>query len=102
MKIQNRKRVINIYMQTQRFSLWSMKKGPDLEAALTRNHRWKKFKSLDLQWKALNWLKKYPCCFKTYLDKDEYYCRLTKKMMFLVEEEEQNVKDMQEPVVVRD
>ena len=59
----------------------------------------KKFKSLDLQGKALNWLKKYPCCFETYLEKDEYHCRLTKKMMFLVEEEE-NVKDMQEPVVV--
>ena len=30
---------------------------------------------------------------------DEYYCRLTKKIMFLVEQEE-NVKDMKEPVVV--
>ncbi|PWA89368.1 Plant organelle RNA recognition domain-containing protein [Artemisia annua] len=123
MKIQNGKMVISIYVQTRRFSLWSMKKEPDLEAALTRNRRWvvnnqikniilrcpdqvapvnflqKKFKSLDLQGKAFNWLKKYPCCFETYLEKDEYYCRLTKEMMFLVEEEE-NVKDMQEPVVV--
>ncbi|GJW63941.1 protein WHAT'S THIS FACTOR 1 [Tanacetum coccineum] len=123
MKIQNRKVVKYIYVLTRRFSLWSMKKDPDLEAALTRNRRWvvnnqikniilrcpdqvasvsflqKKFKSLDLQGKALNWLKKYPCCFETYLEKDECYCRLTKRMMFLVEEEE-NIKDMQEPVVV--
>lgn len=123
MKIQNGKIVISIYVQTQKFSLWSMKKDPDLEAALTRNNRWvvnnqikniifwcpdqvvsvnflqKKFKSLDLQRKALNWLKKYPSCFETYLEMDEYYCRLTKKIMFLVEQEE-NVKDMQEPVVV--
>uniref|UniRef100_A0A0V0HGY9 Putative ovule protein n=1 Tax=Solanum chacoense TaxID=4108 RepID=A0A0V0HGY9_SOLCH len=68
----------------RRFSLWSMKKDPDLEAALHRNRRWvvnnqikniimrcpdqvasvkylqKKFKTLDLQGKALNWLKKIP------------------------------------------
>lgn len=105
------------------FSLWSMKKEPDLESALSRNRRWivnnqikyiilrypdqvvpvkflqKKFKTLDLQGKALNWLKKYPCCFEVYLEADEYYCRLTKRMMFLVEEEEA-VKDMQEPVFV--
>ncbi|KAM7514694.1 hypothetical protein LguiA_004277 [Lonicera macranthoides] len=100
-----------------------MKKEPDLEIALSRNRRWivnnqlkniilrcpnqvaevkflqKKFKTLDLQGKALNWLKKYPCCFEVYLDNDEYYCQLTKRMMFLVEEEE-SVKDMQEPVFV--
>ncbi|GLT69925.1 hypothetical protein SLA2020_420340 [Shorea laevis] len=105
------------------FSLWSMKKEPDLESALSRNRRWivnnqikyiilrypdqvvpvkflqKKFKTLDLQGKALNWLKKYPCCFEVYLEDGEYYCRLTKRMMFLVEEEEA-VKDMQEPVFV--
>lgn len=98
-----------------------MKKEPDLESALSRNRRWivnnqlkniilrcpnqvaevkflqKKFKTLDLQGKALNWLKKYPCCFEVYLDNDEYYCQLTKRMMFLVEEEE-SVKDMQEPM----
>ncbi|XP_040997944.1 protein WHAT'S THIS FACTOR 1 homolog, chloroplastic [Juglans microcarpa x Juglans regia] len=107
----------------RKFSLWSMKKEPDLESALSRNRRWvvnnqikniilrcpdrvapvkflqKKFKTLDLQGKALNWLKKYPCCFDVYLEGDEYYCRLTKRMMFLVEEEEA-VKDMQEPVFV--
>lgn len=105
------------------FSLWSMKKEPDLESALSRNRRWivnnqikyiilrypdqvvpvkflqKKFKTLDLQGKALNWLKKYPCCFEVYLEGVEHYCRLTKRMMFLVEEEEA-VKDMQEPVFV--
>ncbi|XP_031251804.1 protein WHAT'S THIS FACTOR 1 homolog, chloroplastic-like [Pistacia vera] len=105
------------------FSLWSMKKDPDLELALSRNRRWivnnqikniilrypnqvttvknlqKKFKTLDLQGKALNWLRKYPCCFEVYLENDEYYCRLTKRMMSLVEEEE-CVKGMQEPIFV--
>ncbi|KAK4400777.1 protein ROOT PRIMORDIUM defective [Sesamum angolense] len=100
-----------------------MKKEPDLESALSRNRRWmvnnqikniilrcpnqvasidflqKKFKNLDLQGKALNWLKKYPCCFEVYCENDEYFCRLTKQMKFLVEEEE-NVKDLQEPVFV--
>ncbi|KAL0448273.1 UNVERIFIED_CONTAM: hypothetical protein Slati_1383700 [Sesamum latifolium] len=107
----------------RRFSLWSMKKEPDLESALSRNRRWmvnnqikniilrcpnqvasidflqKKFKNLDLQGKALNWLKKYPCCFEVYCDNDEYFCRLTKQMKFLVEEEE-TVKNLQEPVFV--
>lgn len=99
-----------------------MKKDPDLESALSRNRRWivnnqikniilrcpdqvapikflqKKFKTLDLQGKALNWLKKYSCCFEVYLQDDEHYCRLTKPMMFLVEEEE-SVKEMQELVL---
>ncbi|XP_030455414.2 protein WHAT'S THIS FACTOR 1 homolog, chloroplastic isoform X1 [Syzygium oleosum] len=104
-------------------ALWSMKKDPDLEAALSRNRRWvvnnqikniilacpgqvapvkflqKKFKTLDLQGKALNWLKKYPCCFEVYLKGDEYYCHLSKRMMYLVDEEE-SVKNMQERVFV--
>ncbi|CAH9078564.1 unnamed protein product [Cuscuta europaea] len=118
----------NIYAKShtlhfgRRFSLWSMKKDPELESALCRNRRWivnnqikniilrypdqvapvkflqKKFKSLDLQGKAMNWLKKYPCCFEVFLEKDEYYCQLTKRMMCLVEEED-SMKDMQEPVV---
>ncbi|KAJ4700950.1 protein ROOT PRIMORDIUM DEFECTIVE 1-like [Melia azedarach] len=103
------------------FSLWSMKKVPDLESALSRNRRWivnnqikniilrcpnqvvtvkylqKKFKTLDLQGKALNWLKKYPCCFEVYLENNEHYCRLTKPMISLVEEEVY-VREMQEPV----
>ncbi|EOY16693.1 Ubiquitin carboxyl-terminal hydrolase family protein [Theobroma cacao] len=106
------------------FSLWSMRKDLVLESALSRNRRWivnnqikniilrypnqvaplkhlqKKFKTLDLQGKALNWLRKYPCCFEVYLENDEYHCRLTKRMMHLVEEEE-SVKDMQEPVFVQ-
>ncbi|KAF5175248.1 WHAT'S THIS FACTOR 1-like protein [Thalictrum thalictroides] len=105
------------------FSLWSMKKDSDLESSLSRNRRWivnnqikniilrcpnqvasvrflqKKFKSLDLQGKALNWLKKYPCCFDVYLDNDEYYFKLTKRMMSLVEEEE-SIKDLQESVLM--
>ncbi|QHO00696.1 uncharacterized protein DS421_13g408630 [Arachis hypogaea] len=64
------------------FSLWSMKKDPDLESVLSRNRRWignnqikniilhypnqeipiaslqKKLKTLDLKGKALNWLHK--------------------------------------------
>lgn len=104
-------------------ALWSMKKDPELEAALSRNRRWvvnnqikniilgypsqeapvkflqRKFKTLDLQGKALNWLKKYPCCFEVHLRGDEYYCRLSKRMMYLVDEEE-SVKSMQEPVFV--
>ncbi|KZV26020.1 protein ROOT PRIMORDIUM DEFECTIVE 1-like [Dorcoceras hygrometricum] len=100
-----------------------MKKDPDLESALSRNRRWivnnqikniiirchdqavpvdflqKKSKSLDLQGKILNWLKKYPCCFEVYRQGDEYFCRLTKQMEFLVQEEE-SVKDSQEPVFV--
>lgn len=107
----------------RRFSLWSMKKDPDLESVLSRNRRWivnnqikniilrcpdqvasvnllqKKFKTLDLQGRALNWLKKYPYCFEVYLENGEYYCRLTKRMMLLVQEEE-SVKDMQEAVFV--
>ncbi|XP_073526470.1 uncharacterized protein [Phyllobates terribilis] len=109
--------------QFRGFALWSMKKDPELESALSRNKRWvvnnqikniilrypnqavpirflqKKFKTLDLQGKALNWVKKYPCCFEVYLECNEYYCRLTKQMMYLVEEEE-SVKDNQEPVFV--
>ncbi|KAL3504459.1 hypothetical protein ACH5RR_034300, partial [Cinchona calisaya] len=109
------------YHIRKKFSLWSMKKDPDLESALSRNRRWivnnqikniilrcpsevasvkfiqKKFKTLDLQGKALNWLKKYPCCFEVFFDNDEQYCRLTKRMMVLVEEEE-SLKDVQEPV----
>lgn len=104
-------------------ALWSMKKDPELEAALSRNRRWvvnnqikniilgypsqeapvkflqRKFKTLDLQGKALNWLKKYPCCFEVHLRGDEYYCCLSKRMMYLVDEEE-SVKIMQEPVFV--
>ncbi|GFP85139.1 protein root primordium defective 1 [Phtheirospermum japonicum] len=101
-----------------------MKKEPDLESALSRNRRWmvnnqikniilrcphqvapidllqKKFKSLDLQGKALNWLRKYPCCFEVYREDDGYFCQLTKRMKFLVEEEE-SVADMQELVFVK-
>ncbi|GAB4845135.1 hypothetical protein Ancab_038538 [Ancistrocladus abbreviatus] len=100
-----------------------MKKDPDLESALSRNRRWivnnqikniilrypnqvipikflqKKFKTLDLQGRALNWLKKYPCCFEIFRENDEHFCLLTKRMMHLVEEEE-SVRDLQEPVLV--
>ncbi|KAK9740850.1 hypothetical protein RND81_03G065500 [Saponaria officinalis] len=100
-----------------------MKKDPDLELALSHNRRWivnnqikniilrspnqvapvnflqKKFKTLDMQGKALNWLKKYPCCFEIFHENNVHYCRLTKQMMSLVEEEE-SVKEEQEPVFV--
>uniref|UniRef100_A0A7C9E5Q6 PORR domain-containing protein n=1 Tax=Opuntia streptacantha TaxID=393608 RepID=A0A7C9E5Q6_OPUST len=106
---------------SRRFSLWSMKKDPDLESALYHNRRWivnnqiknmilrypnqtvpvnflqKKFKTLDLQGRALNWLNKYPCCFEVFQENGEHYCRLTKRMLCLVEEEE-SVKKEQELV----
>ncbi|KAF5820347.1 putative plant organelle RNA recognition domain-containing protein [Helianthus annuus] len=71
---------------------------PDHVASV--NFLQRKFKTLDLQGKALNWVKKYPCCFEVYFNDDEYRCRLTKKMMLLVQEEEETVKDMQETVFV--
>ncbi|KAK7395293.1 hypothetical protein VNO78_15844 [Psophocarpus tetragonolobus] len=91
----------------RRLSLWSMKKEADLESALSRNRRWivnnqikniilrypnneipietlqKKFKTLDLQGKALNWLSKYPCCFEIHHNR----CRLSKRMLDLVAQE---------------
>ncbi|KAL9234174.1 hypothetical protein vseg_009073 [Gypsophila vaccaria] len=105
----------------RQFSLWSMKKDPDLELVLSHNRRWivnnqikniilrspnqvtpinvlqKKFKTLDMQGKAVNWLKKYPCCFEIFYENNVHYCRLTKRLMSLVEEEE-SVKEEQEPV----
>lgn len=122
-KIQSCCYLMQNYISRRNFALWSMKKDPDLESALSRNRRWivnnqikniilqshdqtlpldylqKKFKSLDLQGKALNWIKKYPSCFEVYLEDKKYYCRLTKHMMSLVEEEE-TVMDMQEAVLV--
>lgn len=97
--------------------LWSMKKEPALEAALSRNRRWivnnqiknfllrspghsatvrslqKKLKSFDLQGRAINWLRKYPCCFDVLYTPDgggeeEIFFTFSKRMDFLVEEEE--------------
>ncbi|KAK7264585.1 hypothetical protein RJT34_32194 [Clitoria ternatea] len=108
------------WLHLRPLSLWSMKKDPDLESALSRNRRWivnnqikniilrypnneipiptlqKKFKTLDLQGKALNWLSKYPCCFEIH----DHRCRLTKPMMHLVAEEH-SLLDSQEPLFVR-
>lgn len=94
-----------------------MKKDPDLESALSRNRRWivnnqikniilrypnneipietlqKKFKTLDLQGKANNWISKYPSCFELH----QRNCCLTKRLMNLVHEEE-SLKDSLEPV----
>ncbi|KAL2945439.1 Protein WHAT'S THIS FACTOR 1-like protein [Bienertia sinuspersici] len=88
LKVTNRSFKPLSYIYIRGFSLWSMKKDPDLESALSHNRRWivnnqikniilrypnqvapvsfiqKKFKTLDLQGKALNWLNKYPCCFE--------------------------------------
>ncbi|QHN79184.1 hypothetical protein S83_067713 [Arachis hypogaea] len=101
------------------FSLWSMKKDPVLESALSRNRRWivnnhikniilrypnqeipiaslqKKFKTLDLKGKALNWLHKYLSCFDVTFTGNEHRCHLSKHMMSLVEEEE-SVRESQE------
>ncbi|XP_057532088.1 protein WHAT'S THIS FACTOR 1 homolog, chloroplastic [Amaranthus tricolor] len=120
-KFVNRSSILSVYIFIRGFSLWSMKKIPELESALSHNRRWivnnqikniilrypnqvvpvnflqKKFKTLDLQGKALNWLNKYPCCFEVFRENDELYCQLTKRMMSLVEEEE-SIKEEQEPV----
>lgn len=107
------------------FALWSMTKDPALESALSRNRRWivnnqikqillrspnrvdtvrslqKKFKTLDLQGRALNWLNKYPCCFQTFTDNDgEIFYGFSKRMEALVDEEE-SIKTAQVPSVAR-
>lgn len=100
-----------------------MAKDPALESALSRNRRWivnnqikqlllrspnraatvrslqKKFKTLDLQGRALNWLNKYPCCFRTFTDHDgEIFYAFSKRMEALVDEEE-SIKTEQEPAM---
>ncbi|WOK95586.1 hypothetical protein Cni_G04293 [Canna indica] len=107
--------------------LWSMKKDPALEAALSRNRRWivnnqiknlllrspgrtdtvrslqKKFKTFDLQGRALNWLRKYPCCFDVFSAPDggeEPRFTFSKRMAALVDEEEA-AKDASEPAMAR-
>ncbi|WJX20608.1 hypothetical protein P8452_10145 [Trifolium repens] len=108
------------FILKKHYCLWSMKKDPELESALSRNRRWiinnqikniilrypnneipietlqKKFKTLDLQGKALNWISKYPSCF----DFHQRRVRLTKRMIELVHEE-QSIKDSLEPVFVK-
>uniref|UniRef100_A0A1D1XCG1 Serine/threonine-protein kinase Nek9 n=1 Tax=Anthurium amnicola TaxID=1678845 RepID=A0A1D1XCG1_9ARAE len=110
-----------------RRSLWSMQKDPALEAALSRNRRWvvnnqiknlllrcpggaatvrslqRRFKTLDLRGRALNWLRKYPCCFETFPDPagtGEVHYRLSKRMAALVEEEEA-AREAAEPAMAR-
>ncbi|CAL5209405.1 unnamed protein product [Lathyrus oleraceus] len=107
----------NFPILRRNFCLWSMKKDPDLESALSRNRRWvvnnqikniilrypnneipietlqKKFKTLYLQGKALNWISKYPSCFELHQNR----IRLTKRMMNLVHQE-QTIKDSLDPV----
>ncbi|KAK1263188.1 hypothetical protein QJS04_geneDACA008640 [Acorus gramineus] len=106
-------------------SLCSSKKDPDLESALTRNRRWivnnqiknlllrspdqtstvrslqKRFRTLDLQGNALNWLRKYPCCFETFINggDGEQSFRLTKRMLELVEAEEA-ARESRQPILV--
>ncbi|KAG1369793.1 protein WHAT'S THIS FACTOR 1, chloroplastic [Cocos nucifera] len=115
----------NLHILRRGLALWSMKKDPALEAALSRNRRWivnnqikhillrspnhtatvrslqKKFKTLDLQGKALNWLQKYPCCFETFSSDDgEVYFLFSKRMAALVDEEEA-VRASTEPAMAR-
>lgn len=106
----------------QRASVWSMKKDPALEQALKRNQRWtvnnqlkniilrcpgqavsvkslqKKAKNVGFQGNVLNWIKKYPCFFELYTHDLEVWCKFTKKMDLLIEEEEA-VKEQQEPAL---
>ncbi|KAH7671276.1 Plant organelle RNA recognition domain-containing protein [Dioscorea alata] len=105
---------------------WSMTKDPSLESALSRNRRWivnnqikqillrspgrvstvrslqKRFKTLDLQGRALNWLNKYPCCFTVFTESPstELLFGFSKRMFALIEEEG-SVMEAQEPVMVR-
>ncbi|KAI5400215.1 hypothetical protein KIW84_065223 [Lathyrus oleraceus] len=107
----------NFPILRRHFCLWSMNKDPDLESALSRNRRWvvnnqikniilrypnneipietlqKKFKTLDLQGKSLNWISKYPSCFELHQNR----IRLTKRMINLVHQE-QTIKDSLDPV----
>lgn len=106
----------------QRASVWSMKKDPALENVLKRNQRWtinnqlkniilrcpgqvvsikslqKKAKNLGFEGNVLNWIKKYPCFFEIYTQDFEVWCKFTKKMNLLIEEEEA-VKEQQEPAL---
>ncbi|XP_047162716.1 protein WHAT'S THIS FACTOR 1 homolog, chloroplastic [Vigna umbellata] len=113
--VEARVSLIEQWIFLRRLSLWSMKKEAELESALSRNRRWvvnnqikniilrypnneipietlqKKFKTLDLQGKALNWLSKYPCCFQIHDNR----CRLTKRMMNLVAQEHSLIDSLQ-------
>lgn len=110
-------------------ALWSMKKDPSLERALSRNRRWivnnqiknlllrsptrslpvkyfqKKYKSLDMQGSAINWLNKYPCCFQTFADPtgetEDLFFGFTKRMAQLVEEEEAAIEESEPEMVNR-
>ncbi|KAK1310618.1 hypothetical protein QJS10_CPA08g01326 [Acorus calamus] len=116
---------IHAFSAVRSLSLCSSKKDPDLESALTRNRRWivnnqiknlllrspdqtstvrslqKRFRTLDLQGNALNWLRKYPCCFETFINggDGEQSFRLTKRMLELVEAEEAT-RESRQPILV--
>ncbi|KAG0477557.1 hypothetical protein HPP92_012276 [Vanilla planifolia] len=112
-----------IILYSRGLALWSMTKEHALECALSRNRRWivnnqikqillrspnrvttvrslqKKFKTLDLQGRALNWLHKYPCCFQTHTDDNgEIFFGFSKRMEALVDEEE-SIMAAQEPAM---
>ncbi|KAJ4764009.1 Ubiquitin carboxyl-terminal hydrolase family protein [Rhynchospora pubera] len=110
-------------------ALWSMKKDPSLESALSRNRRWivnnqikhlllrsptrslpvkflqKKYKTLDMRGSALNWLNKYPCCFQTFPDPsgetEDLFFGFTKRMAELVEGEEAAIEASEPDMVTR-
>ncbi|PKA63506.1 hypothetical protein AXF42_Ash005401 [Apostasia shenzhenica] len=107
-------------------ALWSMTKDPALESALSRNRRWivnnqikqillrcpgciatvrslqKKFKTLDLQGRALNWINKYPCCFQTFTGDDgEIFFGFSKRMAALVDEEASTVESQEPSMALR-
>jgi Plant organelle RNA recognition domain len=110
-------------------ALWSMTKDPSLERALSRNRRWilnnqiknlllrsptrslpvrflqKKYRTLDMRGSALNWLKKYPCCFQTFPDPtgetEEIFFGFTKRMAELVAGEEEAIEASEPEMVTR-
>ncbi|KAL2322490.1 hypothetical protein Fmac_026869 [Flemingia macrophylla] len=108
------------WLVMRRLCVWSIKKEAELVSTLSRNRRWvvnnqiknivlrypnneipiatlqKKFKTIDLQGKARNWLSKYPFCFEIHGD----CCRLTKRIMGLIVEEH-SLLEAQEPFLAR-
>ncbi|XP_078160718.1 ubiquitin carboxyl-terminal hydrolase family protein [Carex rostrata] len=110
-------------------ALWSMRKDPSLERALSRNRRWvvnnqiknllirsptrslpvkflqKKYKTLDMRGRAINWLNKYPCCFQTFPDPtgetEDLFFGFTKRMEELVAGEEAAIEASEPEMVIR-
>ncbi|XP_072953535.1 protein WHAT'S THIS FACTOR 1 homolog, chloroplastic [Typha angustifolia] len=113
----------HIHLLRRGLAVWSMKKDVCLESALSRNRRWivnnqiknllvrspdrvipvrslqKRFKTLDLQGRALNWLRKYPCCFDLFPEPDGGISFGFSKRMAALVADEQAAIDASEPAM---